>query len=99
MWGGMVAYSIAQNASIFSAFETFAYDSPSDPDAAVIVAFALFDGSYIAANDYEDARPVVDPPILRGFTAIQPNLSSTLRITTLPNLTQELNVSNRVGFR
>ena len=54
---------------------------------------------YIADIDCEYAKPVPDPPIFQEITAIQPTLLSTLRVTTLKNLTLELNAANPSGLR
>ena len=98
MWGGMAVYPVTANASIFKAFSNFATASPADLDAALIVASAYVQGTYIFSIDYEYAKPIANPPIFDEFTAI-PSLTSTVRITSLTNLTLELNVSNPSGFR
>ena len=98
MWGGMAAYPITANASIFNAFSNFATASPADPDAALIVASAYVQGTYIFSTDYEYAKPTPNPPIFSEFAAI-PALTSSVRITNLTNLTLELNVANPSGFR
>ncbi|KAG6988964.1 hypothetical protein G7Y79_00067g095790 [Physcia stellaris] len=98
LWGGMNSYPLTANASIYNAFNNFANDATSDPDAALIVAVAYALGSYFCATDIEYAKPVVNPPIFHEFTAI-PTLTSTMRITNLTDLTLELNASNPSGFR
>lgn len=94
----MNAYPITANASIYNAFNNFANNASSDPDAALIVAVAYALGNYFCATDIEYAKPVANPPIFHEFTAI-PTLSSTMRITNLTDLTLELNASNPSGFR
>lgn len=98
MWGGMTYYPITANASLLSALEDFAVNAPTDPDAALIVAFAYADGEYVAATDIEYAKPIVGPPIFQEFMDIE-SIASTLRITTLSNLTEELKTANPSGFR
>ena len=98
MWGGMSVYPITANTSIFKAFSNFATASPADPDAALIVAAAYVQGTYIISTDYEYAKPIANPPIFSEFNAIS-FLTSTVRITTLTNLTLELKAANPSGFR
>lgn len=94
----MNVYPITANASIFNAFNNFANNASSDPDAVLIVPVAYALGNYFFATDIEYAKPVVNPPIFHEFTAI-PTLSSTMRITNLSDLTLELNASIPSGFR
>ena len=98
MWGGMTYYPITANASILSALESFAVNASADPDAALIVAFAYAQGEYVAATDIEYAKPIVDPPLFRELLDIE-SIASTLRITTLSNLTEEFQTANPSGFR
>lgn len=98
MWGGMTAYPITANASLLSALENFAVSASSDPDAALIVAFAYAEGQYVATTDIEYAKPVIAPPIFQEFIDIE-SIESTLQITTLSNLTEELKTVNPSGLR
>lgn len=98
MWGGTTVYPITANASVYNAFYNFANNATNDPDAALITAVALAEGQYIFSNDYEYAKPVVNPPIFHEFTSI-PKIMSTMRITNISDLTKELNASNPRGFR
>ena len=98
MWGGATAYDLKYNASIFKAFENYAVSASNDPDAALFVAVAYAEGQYFFSNDYEYAKPVVNPPIFHEFTSL-PNLTSSSRITNMTDLAVELNVSNPGGFR
>ena len=94
----MTVLPIEANVSVYNAFSNFANNAPNDPDAALISAVAYFQGQYFMSNDYEYAKPVVNPPIFHEFASI-PNLTSTTRITNLSDLTRELNASNPSGFR
>ena len=53
MWGCIFIYPVTANDSIFRAFSNFVRAAPSDPDAALIVAPAYAQGSYILSNNYE----------------------------------------------
>ncbi|MCJ1467759.1 hypothetical protein MMC07_006384 [Pseudocyphellaria aurata] len=98
LWGGSKLYPIALNASIIKAFDNFANNASDDPDAALIVTFDYVQGQYISVNDYEYAKPVVNPPIFREFMKIESNLS-TMRISDLTNLTLELRAASPNGVR
>lgn len=98
MLGGMREYPLTANTSILTALSNFAINAPSDPDAALIVAFANVEGNYIISTDIEYAKPVVNPPIFNEFMAIE-SLASTVRITNLTDLTKELKGANPSGFR
>ncbi|KAL8825679.1 MAG: hypothetical protein Q9191_004268, partial [Dirinaria sp. TL-2023a] len=98
LWGGMTIHPITANVSIYKAFYNFANNAPKDPDAALITAVAYAQGQYIFSNDYEYAKPVINPPIFHEFTSI-PNITSTMRIASMSDLARELNASNPGGFR
>lgn len=98
MLGGVNSYPITANASLFAAYQQFVADQPSDPDAALILAFAFFQGTWLVNNNYEYAKPVRNPPIFQDFFAI-PTLASTERITNLTDLTAELTAYNPSGYR
>ncbi len=91
-------YPGAANASIFKAFHNFANNAPEDPDTAVILTIAYREGQYVAANFYEYAKPVVNPPILHEFMEIE-NTMSTMRVASLPELVLELYVLNSTQTR
>ncbi|KAL8992317.1 MAG: hypothetical protein Q9169_007195, partial [Polycauliona sp. 2 TL-2023] len=98
MWGGSTIHPPTTNASIYRAFENFNNNATLNPDAALITAFAYVQGSYLFSNNYEYALPTPYPPAFSEFTSIL-NITDTQRLTTLSNLTLELNVSNPGGFR
>lgn len=76
-------------------------NAPSDPYGAVILAYAYVQSLdlYFIASDLQYSKPVVDPPILRNFTAVPGAIASTLRITNLTALTLEFNSSNPSGYQ
>lgn len=98
MWGGARTYPITAAASLISAFDNFAANSPSDPDAALILAFYYYNGTYYGSTDMEYAHAVVDPAIFRELTGVT-SLASTTRIANLTDLTLEFEASNPSGFR
>ncbi|KAL8873550.1 MAG: hypothetical protein Q9198_007007, partial [Flavoplaca austrocitrina] len=98
MWGGLTLHPPTTNASIYNAFENLANDATANLDTGLLVTYIYFNGSYFFANNYEYALPTPFPPAFEEFTAI-PNITSTQRITTLSNLTIELNDSSPNGLR
>ena len=83
---------------MISAFNNFASNSTSDPDAALISVVVFYQGEFLWNLDLEYAKPIVNPPIFHEFSAI-PHTSSTTRITNLTDLTLELNTENPYGLR
>lgn len=76
-------------------------NAPSDPYAAVILAYAYVQSidTYVIASDLQYGKPVANPPILQNFTSVPGAIASTLRITNLTGLTDEFNNSNPGGYR
>ena len=44
---------------------------------------------FVAVDSLEYTKPVVNPPAFQPFTSIQPQISSSMRITNLSDLTDE----------
>ena len=92
-------YPLTANASIYDAYYWFNTNAAVDPKGALIVASACVPGQgCFFSNNYEYTDPVVNPPVFDNFTSI-PNLTSTERIATLLNLTEELKATQPDGFR
>ena len=53
MWGGMRYYPNTANASLLNALTNFTDSASTDPDAALILAFAYAEGKYVATTDIE----------------------------------------------
>ena len=98
MWGGSNSYLVTANVSLITAFNNFANNAPTDPDAAMYLAFAYAEGEYVSVSEFTYAKPIANPPIFHEFTAIE-SLASTLRITNLTDLVSELELKNPSGFR
>ena len=88
------------NANVSSHFTASA--KPYDPYAALIHSYAYVAGNWIIVNDYEytlsPAQPGT-PPTFQPFTAIQPQFSTTLRVSNLTDFTTELAITNGPGKR
>ena len=83
-WGGVVYYPIATASQQIKALYNFTQDPEYDEYSAVIVRFGYRQGHGVAAiNGLYYTKPQVNPPKLQPFTAIEPQLASTVRIGSL----------------
>ncbi|MCJ1405676.1 hypothetical protein MMC11_008905 [Xylographa trunciseda] len=102
LWGGFIMNPIETAAQQFQILEDFTTASGNgvDPHASVINAY-IFDakGPIAIANQFTYTKPDPFPSILENFTSIQPQISNTLRVTNLTNLTMELGQGTPNGFR
>jgi FAD/FMN-containing dehydrogenase len=103
LWAGSQAFvnTPETSAAINEAFFYLGVNAPSDPYAQVILAYAYVQAvdTYLIASDLQYGKPIVNPPVLQNFTAIQGAVSSTLRIVDLASLSIEFNNTNPGGFR
>ena len=99
-WGGVVYYPITTAPQQITAFYDFAQDPDYDEYTAVIQSFG-FSGSQgsAAVNGLYYTKPQANPLKLQPFTAIQPQLASTLRIDSLLNFTVERGSNSPDGLR
>lgn len=103
LWAGSETYiyDTVTAASLNKAFYYMNINAPSDPYAAVILAYAYVQSldTYIIASDLQYSKPIVNPPILQNFTGTPGAIATTMRITNLTGLTLEFNSSNPSGFQ
>lgn len=103
LWAGAETFIYTKETGtlIDDAFYHLAINSPSDPFAQVIVAYAYAQpqDTFIIASDLQYGKPTPYPAILKNFTSIPNSVASTLRVTDLANLTLEFNATNPGGFR
>ncbi|OBT52793.1 hypothetical protein VE04_06556 [Pseudogymnoascus sp. 24MN13] len=104
MWGGaqVFLYSPETAAGLNEAFNGLAINGHEDPYAQVILAYAYvqYADMYVISSDLQYGKPVVNPPMLQNFTAVQGTVvSDSLSIASQSELTVELNNSNPGGFR
>ena len=93
LWGGFIINPIETAADQFKYIEDFAAASGSgiDPHASVINAYIFgAKGPSAIANQFTYTKAEHYPSILGNFTSIQPQISNTLRVTNLTDLTIEL---------
>lgn len=103
LWAGSQTFLYTEEAgtAINDAFYHLAINSPSDPYAQVIIAYAYAQslGVYLIASELQYGKPEPYPAILQNFTAVPGPVADTLRVVNLPDLTVEFNNSNPGGFR
>lgn len=98
MWGGTRTYALAQAPALLNALVNFAHMAPTSPSAALYLSFFYLNGTYLCTTSMEYAEPTINPPIFHELSSI-PSLASTMRITTITNLTQEIQRFNPAGYR
>jgi hypothetical protein len=100
LWGGVVLYPGSTVTDQLAAFVNFNVASGYDEYAAVImsVGFSPATGT-IVLNNLEYTSPVVNPPVFRPFTDIQPQIYSTVRITNMTDLAVEIGSLSGRGSR
>jgi len=103
LWGGLVVYPASTAAQQYAALSTFIDASGATPnpagDVQVILAYVRTATGTIFANFYSNTLPVPNPPILANFTAIQPQYTSTTRLTNLTAFTAEVAAGTPDGQR
>ena len=82
LWGGFIAYPSTTIPQQLSAFQCFMQSAKSDPYAEIICAIGYVGAfkSVVVSVGLHYTKAVVNPPIFHPFTAIQPQLSNTMRI-------------------
>ncbi|KAI9764905.1 MAG: hypothetical protein M1840_007930 [Geoglossum simile] len=99
LWGGVIIAPISTIRKQFEALEEFVSASETDPYASVMNIYLYKEGSSVSLNSLVYTKPEQYPPILKGFTDIEPQFSSSTRITSLYDITQELTDGVPQGFR
>lgn len=103
LYGGQVVYPAstlpAQLEALHHFTETSGAANLTSGEAEVIFALATGPDFQIISNYLTYTEPVPNPPELDNFTAIQPQVVSTLRTTNLTDLTIELNTGTPNGPR
>jgi len=99
-WGGVIYYPITTASQQLAAFYDFAKNSNYDDYSAIIQSFGFSGGQGSAVvNGLYYTKPQANPPALQGFTAIEPQLASTMRIDSLLNLGVERGANSPNGLR
>ena len=102
LWAGFIIYPYQTAPLQFQALQNFTRDSGAgvDSSASVINAYIFGPtGPQAIANQYTYTRPQAYPPILQPFTRIRPQISNSMRIASLTNITDEVGAGTPNGYR
>lgn len=101
MWGGSVFYDISTLPQQFQALYNFTIDPDHDTASHFILSAGVNHGFTAVMNNIYYGKPEPNPPALRRFTSIQPQLAplSTLRIDSLKNFAHEQSALSVTGLR
>lgn len=92
IWGGVIRYDISTAPQQLQAFTDFNGADDFDEYAEVIQSY-VFVGDrnlYIIVSNLEYTKPVTYPSALQPFTNIQPQLTNSMRITSMTDITNEM---------
>lgn len=92
VWGGLVMYPETVGPQMIDALSTFTEEIDEDPASSSILTWfyipALKENLIMAA--YTNDESVVDAPAFKKYLAVQPQLSSTLRVTSWSGIAEQL---------
>ncbi|KAI4125762.1 MAG: hypothetical protein LQ338_004098 [Usnochroma carphineum] len=101
IWGGSIYNPITTLPDQINAFVGLNNATSYDPNAALINTYGYTSqmGSWVVTNLLVYTKRQVNPPVLRPFTDIKPQLGSTMRLTNLSDVTYEQVNSTPYGLR
>ncbi|KAK3178819.1 hypothetical protein OEA41_000956 [Lepraria neglecta] len=100
-WGGFIFYPGSTVPQQLKAFENYMDPKNFDPYAEMFCASG-YDGatqSFLVANGIYYTKPIANPPVFQPFTAIQPKLGSTMRISNIVDFVTEEESQQAVNSR
>lgn len=99
LWGGAVVCANDTTPAQLKALKNFGDKIEGDPygSAIGIWQYTTQLGATIVLNAYDYTKPVVAPPVYDEFLAIPGNISSSMRLTNMSDLTEEL--EQPAGYR
>lgn len=101
VWGGSTYNPISTLQDQVNALVEFNDAASYDPNAAVINTYAYTSklGQWTVTNLLVYTKREVNPPVLRPFTDIKPQLGNTMRLTNISDITSEQVKSALNGLR
>ena len=88
-WGGSIRYDISLVPQLLEAFYNFDTSEGYDDYASLIQVFAFARGGYFPLTTMDYTKAVSNPPVFQPFTALQPQRTSSMRISNLSDFTGE----------
>lgn len=100
-WGGFIFYPGSTAPQQLRAFENFMDPTKADPYAEMICAigYEAATSSFLVSNGIYYTQPVANPAIFTPFTAIQPQLGSTMRISNMSDFVAEEEAQQAINSR
>lgn len=102
VWGGSRVLLWEQTEKLLDAFYRFAHEgAEGDVDAAMWLAFAYAPKPmdvFVASPFFTHAKGVEDPEVFKDFLDL-PNVASTVRVSNMTDLAEELAAKNPNGLR
>ncbi|KAI1871528.1 uncharacterized protein JN550_004522 [Neoarthrinium moseri] len=92
IWGGIVMYPKVVGPQMINVLSAFTANIGEDPASSSIVAWLYLPtvkDTLIMAT-YENNEGVIKAPAFKEYLAVQPQISSTLRVTNWTSITEEL---------
>jgi len=99
LWGGLVSYDVSATDQFVDAYHSWTNNIHNYPDGSII-PFWSYDptiGGEVILLAYEDITGVEEPAAFDEFLAIDNVLSSSMRLATHKNITDELEIAP--GYR
>lgn len=97
--GGQIIYDFSTASQQIEAFSKFNSDPNYDEHATVIQIFGYGSGQFVILNSLQYTTPEFDPPALKPFTSIQPQILNTLRIGSHGEFATNVNGAGNIGLR
>lgn len=92
LWGGVVAYNKTAGPQLISSMAAFVGDVENDLGSASIILWTYQPSvkDTVVVGVYDNTDGVVAGPSFENYLVVPANLSSTMRVTDISDLTQEL---------
>lgn len=99
LWGGLVTYNLSTTDQHVDAYINWTDNIENYPDGSAIVFWSYMPemGGDVVLAAYEDVTATERAPAFDEFLAIPGNISSTMRVDSHKNLTDELEIAH--GYR
>lgn len=101
IWGGTIVNTIDTLPAQVGAFTEFNNATDFDTNAAIINTYGYTSqiGAWAVSNLLVYTANVTNPPVLRPFTDIKPQLANTMRLSKLSDITSEQVKNAPTGLR
>ncbi|KAL9106655.1 MAG: hypothetical protein Q9187_008534, partial [Circinaria calcarea] len=99
-WGGSIYYPSTTIPQQLSAFNNFMQLANFDPNAELVQAIGYISGvGSLVSNGIYYTKPIFNPPVFQPITDIQPQLGSSMRLSTVSDFVTETEQSQAINPR